>query len=506
MSDGNGELPDGWARVTLEELGMSGSKTVDPSKDPDKEFELWSVPTFPTGMPEIQRGADIGSAKQQVQPGDVLLCKINPRINRVWVVEERRQLDQIASSEWIVFRNGEVDPRFLMHRLREGAFRERLCADVSGVGGSLTRARPQTVKNLEITLPPLAEQRRIVSKIESLQERSSRARRALSEVGPLLEQFRQSVLRAAFSGRLTADWRAAHCDVEPATELLSRIRTERRHRWEQSELAKYEAKGKKPPKNWQQRYKEAPPLEEPNLPELPDGWVWTSADDICSQITDGEHVQPKYTDSGFPMLTAKHVRDGFVTFEAAGLISKDDFDRCLARCAPTKDDILIVSVGATTGRTAIVDECQPFALVRSVLLLKPLMTPRFLLGWTKSPWCFRWMTSASGATAQAHLYIAATKKMPVPVPPLEEQLEITRIIDEAQERYSYQLDVVAESESSLTQLNQSILAKAFRGELVPQDPRDEPASELLARIRTTREATSPNKTARSRRKSAKASE
>ena len=133
--------------------------------------------------------------------------------------------------------------------------------------------------------------------IESLQERSSRARRALSEVGPLLEQFRQSVLRAAFSGRLTADWRATHRDVEPATELLSRIRTERRHRWEQSELAKYEAKGKKPPKNWQDKYKEPEPVDASELPTLPDG-------------DDPEHAQDQEQRSGAPASKRPQLRRG----------------------------------------------------------------------------------------------------------------------------------------------------------------------------------------------------
>ncbi len=82
-----------------------------------------------------------------------------------------------------------------------------------------------------------------------MQERTRRAREALAEVGPLLEEFRQSVLAAAFRGDLTADWRAAHPNVEPASELLARIRAERRRRWEEAELAKYEAAGKKPPKN-----------------------------------------------------------------------------------------------------------------------------------------------------------------------------------------------------------------------------------------------------------------
>ena len=147
-----------------------------------------------------------------------------------------------------------------------------------------------------------------MSKIESLQERSSRARVALSEVGPLLEQFRQSVLAAAFSGRLTADWRERRrmgiparrppttndenisgknaqatedesTEYETAHELLARIRAERRHRWEQTELAKYQAKRKQPPKDWKDKYEEPKPVDETDLPDLPEGWCWASLAD-----------------------------------------------------------------------------------------------------------------------------------------------------------------------------------------------------------------------------------
>jgi type I restriction enzyme S subunit len=113
VSERNGDLPSGWVHVRLEELGMVPTVIIDPSKEPNKEWELWSVPSFPTGRPEILMGAQIGSTKQRVHEGDILLCKINPRINRVWIVGKANGIEQIASSEWIVFRQPEVDPRFL---------------------------------------------------------------------------------------------------------------------------------------------------------------------------------------------------------------------------------------------------------------------------------------------------------------------------------------------------------------------------------------------------------
>ena len=132
-----------------------------------------------------------------------------------------------------------------------------------------------------------------MAKIEALQERSRRAQEALSEVAPLLEQFRQAVLTAAFRGDLTSDWRAAHPDIEPASELLRRICAERRRQWEQAELAKYEAKGQKPPKNWKEKYKEPGPVDASSLPTLPNGWEWVRVKSV-GEVQLGRQRSPQY--------------------------------------------------------------------------------------------------------------------------------------------------------------------------------------------------------------------
>jgi len=119
-----------------------------------------------------------------------------------------------------------------------------------------------------------------------------------------------------------------------------------------------------------------------------------------------------------------------VIFEGCDRISESDFQKCAARCKPEQGDILIVSVGATTGRAAIVSQVRQFALVRSVLLLKPLILAKFFLRWLQSPWCLAWMRQASEASAQPHLYIGDTKRMPVPLPPLAEQHRIVAKIYE----------------------------------------------------------------------------
>lgn len=171
----------GWRQMPLGSFGMGRTRSILPTDYPDEEFELWSIPSFPTGRPEVASGATIGSNKLLVEPGDVLLSKINPRINRVWKVGPKGTRRQIASTEWIVFRppQQECDPDYLVWVLREPSFRKRLCADVSGVGGSLTRARPEIVRDIEVLIAPRDEQRGIAGRLDDIMDRSLKIRMQL---------------------------------------------------------------------------------------------------------------------------------------------------------------------------------------------------------------------------------------------------------------------------------------------------------------------------------------
>ena len=135
---------------------------------PEQIFDLYSVPIFSTLKPENIQGGEIGSAKQVINKGDVLLCKINPHLNRVWEIIEDSDNVQIASSEWIVVRSKLHHPTFLKWYFNSPKFRTLLSSQVSGVGGSLTRAQPAIVKSYPVPIPPIEEQKRIVLKIEEL--------------------------------------------------------------------------------------------------------------------------------------------------------------------------------------------------------------------------------------------------------------------------------------------------------------------------------------------------
>lgn len=202
------KLPKGWKFKSLNDLNSGKSKNVDPARFPEKTFELYSVPQFEFSEPEYLKGSEVKSTKQKVEVGDVLISKINPRINRVWVVEDFSDHEKIASSEWIIVRPKDfIDPKYLKYAASAPFFRSLLQSEVSGVGGSLTRARPKIVANYRIPVAPLPEQQRIVARLDAVFGHLDRMREKLDRIPELLKNFRQQVLTQAVTGELTRDWR-----------------------------------------------------------------------------------------------------------------------------------------------------------------------------------------------------------------------------------------------------------------------------------------------------------
>jgi type I restriction enzyme, S subunit len=488
------DLPLGWSSIRVSEL-MVDTGTINPGQTPEKIYELWSVPSFPGDTPEYVRGSEVGSNKQRVAPGDVLLCKINPRINRVWIVREKGKFEQIASTEWIVLRCSSLIAKFIMHQLREEGFRRLLCAEVSGVGGSLTRARPKIVRKLELGLAPLKEQERIVARLEELQARSRQVKEALEAVPDLLDQLRQSVLAAAFRGDSTRKWRKEHPDMETASELLKRIRIERRKRWEEAELEKLKTKGltgEKLDSDFAKRrnqYKEPMPVDTSDLPRLPKGWCWASTGQLLWGISYGTAQKCTYESSGIGVLRIPNISPD-------GSISLADLKK--ARLPPEEmekyglsegDILLIRSNGSLSlvGRTAVVGkEESDLAYAGYLVRLRPLQA--IDSHWLHLALNTPLMRSKIEMTARStsgvnNINSDEISQLPIPLAPIEEQTKIATLVTRqlAQlERMEFQHEELIDY---IKRLGQSFLSKAFSGELVPQDPNDEPASALLDRIR-----------------------
>ena len=153
----------------IKEINEYKSESINPMKTPDTMYELYSVPFFTTGHPEYLHGSEIGSSKVTVQKNDILVCKINPRINRVWVVADESNYQSIASSEWIVVRTAQYNPYFLSWYFRTPMFQQLMTSEVTGIGGSLTRAQPKRVVEYPVPVLSREKQDKIVSILDRLE-------------------------------------------------------------------------------------------------------------------------------------------------------------------------------------------------------------------------------------------------------------------------------------------------------------------------------------------------
>ena len=484
------QLPRGWAETTLGAIQLDVATGVDPTRAPYTMFELYSVPSHEQGMPEIISGNQIGSNKRTVEQDTVLLCKINPRINRVWIVGSYSEHLKIASTEWLpFFPISGLDPRYLAHYLRQNQIRDYLASNASGVGGSLMRVRAATLKELNFRVAPKIEQMRIAETLDELFSELDAGVAALDRARHRLNVYRASVLKAAVEGTLTADWRAAHPHTETASELLKRVLAERRRRWEEEQLRKFAEKGKVPPKNWRARYKEPDTLDTTDLPCLPEGWEWASFGQ-CFGVRVGATPRrsvAEYWHGDIPWIASGEVQFMPIV-ETREQITSAGLANSNTQVNPKGSVILnMIGEGKTRGKAAVLEiEACNNQNCAAIWVSQTPISPKYIYYWLV--YHYEETRKLGSGNNQPAMNKSIVESIVFPMPPVEEQNTIVDIVDEKLsiiDLLVVELDTkLATSES----LRQAILRQAFAGSLVPQDPKDEPASKLLERVADEREA------------------
>ena len=361
--------------------------------------------------------------------------------------------------------------------------------NVSGV--NLPRVNFQTLSQFKISFPPLPEQHRIVAKIEELFTKLDAGISALHKAQSQLKRYRQSVLKAAFDGKLTETWRAENQEkIEPASVLFERILKERREKWEAEQLEQMKAKGKMPKDDkWKAKYKEPITPDTSDLPKLPNGWKWVKLGQITYLITKGSSPRWQgfnYVDRGIFFLRSQNVGWGELDLSDIAHLP-EAFNEKVRKSILKEGDVLLNLVGASIGRAAIASNeleganmNQAVALIR---LMKDGLDNKFLMDYLLSPDAQSIIHGKKVDVARANLSLTDVSEFAVPLPPLLEQ---QAIVSEVEARLSIADEVEKTIRVELKragQLRQSILKKAFSGELVPQDPNDESASVLLERIK-----------------------
>lgn len=299
--------------------------------------------------------------------------------------------------------------------------------------------------------PPLEQQKRIVAEIEKQFSRLDEAVANLKRVKTNLKRYKAAVLKAAVEGKLTEKWREEHPDVEPASKLLERILTERRKKWT--------GKGK---------YKEPVSPVTANLPELPEGWIWASLGQACLKITDGTHHSPKNFSQGeYKYITSKNVREFRLDLDNITYVDKTIHDKIHSRCDVNKDDVLYVKDGVNTGLAAKNTLDEPFSLLSSVGVFRTVseLMPDYLVAYLNSRGVRDRMLANIAGVAITRLTLNKLKATMIAVPPPQEQCIIVTEVDR-------RLSLVREAETQVDanlqraeRLRQSILGKAFTGEL-----------------------------------------
>lgn len=367
------------------------------------------------------------------------------------------------------------------------------------------------LKKCDFPLPPLNEQKRIVAKIEELFSELDNGITALKIAREQLKVYRQSVLKHAFEGKLTAKWREDNADkLESPEQLLARIQQEREARY-QEQLEDWETavkeweingkKGKKPSKPRKQKIKPIGKSDLDDLFDIPEKWKWVFLNELSEYIVDGTHHTPDYTDSGVPFISAKDIRDFKINFEKARFISDLQHKDLIKRCRPRKNSVLLTKSG-TIGRVALVDIDFEFSLFESVSNIPILgnLQGRFVM------WAVYFQVSTyfgaknQKGVAVRHLHLEDIRRLPVPLPSYNEQTVFVEKIENIFNRISENEAVIDAELLRAETLRQSILKKAFSGQLVPQDPSDEPASKLLARIQAEKEFVNTQKTSKSNKR------
>lgn len=482
-------LPPGWQLASLDELCEWRSGGTPRRSEPSYfggDYPWITISDLNDGgvdsTAEFLSASGIANSSAKLIPEGTVLVALYGSIGKLGITKQPATTNQAIACA--LPDETAFDPLYLFHFLRS----RRRELGLLGTGVTQKNIYLGDIKAFVAPIAPRAEQTRIVAKLEELLSDLDAGVAELKAAQKKLAQYRQSLLKAAVEGALTADWRTRNPPTETGAELLQRILTERRARWEAKQLAKFKEQGKAPPKDWQKKYPEPVQPDTAGLPELPEGWVWASVDQLSTVVRGASPRpagDPRFFGGDIPWITV-----GSLTADASMYLnSVSQFVTEAGRDASRHVDpgtLLLTNSGATLGVPKItkIGGCINDG---SVALLDVDDVLKIYLYWYLRTQTMILRATNQGA-AQPNLNTDIVKRICVPVCPRIEMSRINDSLDAQIDAIDAQRQSIAVNLNQSTAQRQNILRAAFAGQLVPQDPNDEPASVLLERIRAGRAA------------------
>ena len=434
------ELPTSWAWAPLAAVTSDAVQKEPAAKEQFFYIDIGSVDrnTKQISWPQALVGNDAPSrARKLIRVGDTLVSMTRPILNAVALVPEH--LDgQIASTGFDVLRPCGVDPRWLIYLVRTQAFIDDMSSLVKGA--LYPAVRSKDVRGYLVPVAPSNEQKRIADQLDSLIARVNACNDRFDGIPAILKRLRQSLLAAATSGELTEDFRVA----TQSNEVIG---------------------------------------------AFPAEWTPATVGSVANDLRYGTSKKCQYSETGIGVLRIPNISEN-------GRIDARDLKRAhfdtveLKKLALKPGDLLIIRSNGSVdlvGKTCVVSESEKGLLFAGYLIRLRLNTsvvlPAFMRMCLAEPVQRQRIEQASKSTSGVNNINAdELRALPVWLPPIAEQAEIVRRVESLfaiADRLEAQCTTARAQVARLTPL---LLAKAFRGELVPQDPADEPASELLARL------------------------
>lgn len=470
----SGELPHGWIWSTL------GEVCHNPQYG-------WTTKASKTGSLQLVRTTDITSGT--INWDSVPFCEKEPEDKEKYLLKDGDIIISRAGSvgysllikspqhsvfaSYLIRFMPLIDRNFIAYFLKSPYYWNSISE--SKIGIAVPNVNATKLKQVSIPIAPLNEQHRIVAKIEELFTKLDAGVEALKKVQSQLKRYRQSVLKAALEGRLTAEWREQHLpapnnvrqagkdELEPANKLLESIHEERK-----AKLGK--------------KYIELEQVDTSDLPKLPEKWTWAyvkQIGDVITGTTPSKSI-PEFYGGEFPFYKPTDLNAGYFVKKSTDSLTIEGI--CNARLLP-EDTTLVTCIGATIGKTGLIKKPGASNQQINAIIPESQINPKFIYFLCISPFFQNQILSKASSTTLPILNKSKFEKLVLMLPPYKEQ---KMIVSEFEHLFSIidESELVLKSELKRAQsLRQSILKRAFEGKLVPQDAEDPPASILLEKIK-----------------------
>lgn len=481
-----------WVEVELEKLLVLSKEKYKPTD---------TKTLFYIGLEHIEKGTgklldyvaeeDITTVKNSFEKGDILYGKLRPYLNKVHLAQK----DGVCSTDILVLKPSKyINPIFFLNFMLSRSFVNYMSANTNGV--NLPRVSTKYVQNYKLPLPPLPEQRAIVAKIDELFSELDNGIANLKAAQAKLDIYRQALLKQAFEGELTREWREKQTDLPSADVCLEQVKNDRL-KFNQELLS-----------TWSKLFESNPTLKKPKTISLelqlnydlknyyfdiPDAWFWGNLNFITSKLGDGLHGTPIYSDGDYYFINGNNLNDGFINLkDSTKTVSKEEFEKY-------KKDLsnrtILVSINGTLGSVAFYSG-ELVVLGKSVCYfnLVESINKKYIYWLIVSHFFQQYAVKTATGSTIKNVPLKAMRDLPIPICSITEQ---TQIVQEIEARLSV-CDKLAETiQTSLQQaeaLRQSILKKAFEGRLLTETELQTckaqadwmPAEQLLAQIKSTK--------------------